>query len=159
MGALFLDVLDKWMEASGLFYVRFIDDWIVLTPTRWKLRKAVRVVNETLAELHVEQHPEKTFVGRVSHGFWFLGYTFGPAENLETKKAGLTGVAPPTWKKFVERVNQLYEQDATRGRIEDYIRRWLIWVKGGLGELARLISVVCEDLRMPKPTRPNKLLT
>jgi hypothetical protein len=114
-GALFLDVLDKRMEKLGLFYVRFMDDWVVLTPTRWKLRKAVRVVNETLAELQVEQHPDKTFVGRVSRGFWFLGYTFGPGENLETenletKKAGLTGVAPRTCKKIVERVRQLYDK-------------------------------------------------
>ncbi len=54
MGALFLDVLDKRMEAIGLFYVRFMDDWVVLAPTRWKLRQAVRIVNETLAELKVQ---------------------------------------------------------------------------------------------------------
>jgi retron-type reverse transcriptase len=37
MGAVFLDVLDKRMEATGLFYARFMDDWVVLAPTRWKL--------------------------------------------------------------------------------------------------------------------------
>ena len=65
MGALFLDLLDQRMEDTKLFYIRFMDDWIVLAPTRWKLRKAVRIVNETLAELQVEQHPDKTFVGRI----------------------------------------------------------------------------------------------
>ena len=34
MGALFLDVLDKRMEEMGLVYVRFMDDWVVLAPTR-----------------------------------------------------------------------------------------------------------------------------
>ncbi len=48
MGALFLNVLDKRMEATGLFYVRFMDDWVVLAPTRWKLRQANRIVIETL---------------------------------------------------------------------------------------------------------------
>lgn len=118
MGALFLDVLDKRMEALGLFYVRFMDDWVVLAPTRWKLRKAVRLVNETLAELQVEQHPDKTFVGRVERSFSFLGYQFGPTAEVETKKAGLTGVAPPTLKRFAERVRRLYEQGASQSRID-----------------------------------------
>jgi retron-type reverse transcriptase len=126
MGALFLDVLDKRMEASGLFYVRFMDDWVILAPTRWKLRNAVRIVNQTLAELQVEQHPDKTFVGSTNRGFSFLGYEF----NAD----GLTGIAEPTSARFVERIRQLYEQGASVARIGDYIRRWLIWVRSGLDE-------------------------
>jgi len=41
---------------------------VILAPTRWKLRAATRLVNETLAELKLQQHPEKTFIGRVSRG-------------------------------------------------------------------------------------------
>ena len=67
------------MAATGLFYARFMDDWVVLAPTRWKLRAAVRCVNQTLAELKVQQHPDKTFVGRISRGFDFLGYRFSAA--------------------------------------------------------------------------------
>jgi hypothetical protein len=40
IGAFFLDDLDRRMARSGLFYVRFIDDVLVLSPTRWKLRRA-----------------------------------------------------------------------------------------------------------------------
>ncbi len=36
----------KRMERSGLFYVRFMDDILVLAPTRWRLWKAVKAVNE-----------------------------------------------------------------------------------------------------------------
>ncbi len=39
------------MERSGLFYVRFMDDILVLAPTRWRLRKAVKAVNEVLGSL------------------------------------------------------------------------------------------------------------
>jgi hypothetical protein len=49
-----------------------MDDWAILAPTRWSLRRAVRVVNETLRELRV-QHPDKTFIGRIERGFTFLG--------------------------------------------------------------------------------------
>ena len=58
----------------------------MLAPTRWALRRAVRLVNQTLAELKVEQHPDKTFIGRVEKGFPFLGYPIATA--------GIIGVAP-----------------------------------------------------------------
>jgi hypothetical protein len=65
MAAVYLEPLDRRMEASGLTYARFMDDWVILAPTRWSLRRAVRVVIETLRELRVEQHPDKTFIGRI----------------------------------------------------------------------------------------------
>lgn len=55
MGALFPDMLDRRMEATGLIYAHFMDDCAVFAPTCWKLRRAVRIVNETLAKLLVEQ--------------------------------------------------------------------------------------------------------
>jgi RNA-directed DNA polymerase len=64
MGAMFLKPLDDVMQGCGLFYVRFMDDWLVITSTRWKLRRAVRKTNEVLAALRVEQHPDKTFIGK-----------------------------------------------------------------------------------------------
>ena len=76
MGAFYLMLLDERMELTGLPYARFMDDWVILAPTRWKLRAAIRLVKETLAELKVEQNPDKTFIGRISRGFDFLGYVF-----------------------------------------------------------------------------------
>jgi RNA-directed DNA polymerase len=61
MAALYLEPLDRQLEATDLTYARFMDDWVILGPTRWSLRRAVRMVNETLRELRVEQHPDKTF--------------------------------------------------------------------------------------------------
>jgi len=61
------------MAASGLFYARFMDDWVILVPTRWKLRRIVRVVNGILAKLKVKQYPDKTFIARIAKGFDFLG--------------------------------------------------------------------------------------
>ena len=63
-----------------MFYVRFMDDILVLAPTRWKLRRAVRLLNQVLSSLELEKHPEKTFIGRIEKGFDFLGYHFSRAE-------------------------------------------------------------------------------
>jgi len=124
MGALYLKPIDDAMAETGLFYARFMDDWVVLAPTRWKLRAAIRAVNETLESLKVEQHPDKTFVGRISRGFDFLGYRF--------TSAGLVGVARQSVERFVERVNWLYEQGADTERIGEYARHWLKWAKSGV---------------------------
>ena len=107
-----------------------MDDWVILAPTRWSLRKAVRIVNETLGELQVQQHPDKTFIGKTDRGFSFLGYAFN--------EHGLVGIAPQTRQKFVERIRQLYEQGASFTRIGEYVRRWLDWVKSGVSELMNL---------------------
>ena len=36
-------------------------------------------MNETLAELKLQQRRDKTFIGRISRGFDLLGYLFTPA--------------------------------------------------------------------------------
>lgn len=115
------------MARSGVFYVRFMDDILVLAPTRWRLRKAVKAVNKVLGSLRLEKHPDKTFIGKIERGFDFLGYHFG--------SKGLS-VAEKTIVAFIDKASRLYEQE--RGgnnyssRFEIYVRRWLGWVKGGI---------------------------
>ncbi len=123
MAAIYLKPMDDRLAKLGLFYARFMDDWVVLAPTHWKLREAVRVVNQTLGELKVQQHPGKTFIGRISRGFDFLGYRITPA--------GPSGPAGSTIIQSIERVGQLYEQGADCVRIGQYVRRWWAWVRGG----------------------------
>ena len=124
MAALYLKPIDDAMDELDLFYARFMDDWVILAPTRWKLRRAVKRVNEILNELNVKQHPDKTFVGRISRGFDFLGYDFSPT--------GITGMSRRTVEKFAKRVAQLYEQGADAVGIGQYVRRWLRWTTAGL---------------------------
>ncbi len=122
------------MEKTGLAYARFMDDWVILALTRWKLRAAIRLVNETLAELKVEQHPDKTFIGRVSRGFDFLGYRF--------TLAGLE-VAPRAVERCVERVSRLYglyERGVNLVHIGAYVRRWQRWARSGLRALGEELS-------------------
>src|SRR5271167_4541547 len=141
MGAFYLKLLDERMELTGLPYARFMDDWVILAPTRWKLRAAIRLVNETLAELKVEQHPDKTFIGRISRGFDFLGYVFSPT-GLE--------VAPRAVEHCVERVSQLYERGADLVRIGAYVRCWKRWARSGLRSVGEDLagSAVLRVLRL-----------
>jgi len=47
--------LDEALERTGLFFTRYMDDVIVLAPTRWRLRRAVKIVNEVLTGLRLEK--------------------------------------------------------------------------------------------------------
>ncbi len=120
MGALFLKCLDERMEKSRLFYIRFMDGILVLSPTRWKLGKAVKAVNHVLGSLNLEKHPDKTFIGRIERGFDFLGYHFRPDR---------LSVAGKTIENFVARAIRLYEQEPgepfNSSRLGLYVRRWV----------------------------------
>jgi len=132
MGALYLQPLDDAVTAAGLFYARFMDDWIIVAPNRWKLRKAVRIVNQVLDSLKVEKHPDKTFIGRTEKGFDFLGYHF---------ELGSLTPSHQTVTKHAERICRLYEQGAGYNRIRQYVRRWTNWLQAGLSSLGdRFIS-------------------
>jgi len=56
------------MERTGLFYVRFMHDIMLLNPARRWLPKTVKVVNQVLGSLWLDKHPEKTFIGGRERG-------------------------------------------------------------------------------------------
>jgi RNA-directed DNA polymerase len=101
LGALYLKSLDDAFtnHKSDWFYIRYMDDILILSQTRWQNRKAVKLLNAIFNKLKVTQHPDKTFIGKLSKGFDFLGYHFSPK--------GLS-LANITIKKHVERYRQLY---------------------------------------------------
>jgi hypothetical protein len=103
-----------------------MDDILILAPTRWKLKKAIRVLNQTFNELNLEKHPDKTLIGRTERGFDYLGYFLKPDE--------LT-VSDKTIKRFANRIVRLYEQGADSVRIGQYVLKWQQWVSAGNSSL------------------------
>lgn len=107
-----------------------MDDVLILAPTRWKLRRAVKQLNQYFSALKLQQHPDKTFIGRIEKGFDFLGYHF-------TRHA--IALADQTVRHFKEHLHRLYEQQRespNRGSpLDEYVTRWLRWKQAGLGDL------------------------
>ncbi|EAQ1076864.1 hypothetical protein CAM18_24110 [Salmonella enterica] len=68
-------------------YARYMDDFLILSPTWWHLRRTVRMLNRYFAQAGFEQHPDKTFIGRVEKGFDWMGFWF-------TDKGGATASHP-----------------------------------------------------------------
>ncbi|EBL6422633.1 hypothetical protein AH050_26205, partial [Salmonella enterica subsp. enterica serovar Give] len=111
-------------------YARYMDDFLILSPTRWHLRRAVRMLNRHFAQAGFEQHPDKTFIGRVEKGFDWMGFWF-------TEK-GCDGVAPRALQHFKDRLRRLYElirqwpEDLRHRRMAGYVRAWDRWAVPGL---------------------------
>jgi hypothetical protein len=128
LGALYLKPLDDAMARTGLFYCRFMDDWVILSPTQARFRRAVAKVNRVLQDLKVEKHPDKTFIGRISKGFDFLGYHFEKDAQGVRLRPG-----EATVRRYMERVAEMYADGASAEEVAAYERRWFGWVRGGLG--------------------------
>ncbi len=131
LGAFYLTELDHAFAHQGLFYVRYMDDILIMTRTRWTLRKAIKRLNSLFNALQLEKHPHKTFIGRTEKGFDFLGYHFGQ----KTLRLAAT-----TLVRFREHILRLYEQKPSAQSLqeeradwlEDTITRWVRWAFAGL---------------------------
>jgi RNA-directed DNA polymerase len=157
LGALYLTPLDRRMDRlckrkKLVHYVRYMDDILVLAPTRWKLRRAVRVLNETFAELGLEKHPDKTFIGRTEKGFDFLGYRLGRGRAI--------GLARATLERHRQKAHRLQEQERARGTtsgaLGDYRRRFRRWAGAGLGPLLSHDISLCSRDRSWMHNRPSR---
>lgn len=131
MGALHLWAIDAYFASQlGVHYTRYMDDFVLLAKSRWALRRQVRALNVFLAALGFDKHPDKTFIGRVSCGFDWLGAWL--------TNCGAVGVAPRALANHREKLRRLYEQTrrwpvrVRRQRVLDYRRRWDLWESGVL---------------------------
>jgi hypothetical protein len=128
LGAFYLMELDHKMAKLDVKYFRYMEDILILATSRWKLKKAIQVLNQTINELKLEKHPEKTLIGRIERGFDFLSYHFHPTKALKVTKKTLI--------RIVEPATRIYEQEhgppSGIPQLGLYVRRWVRWVEGGL---------------------------
>ena len=75
LGAVALLCWDKMMQKYDFTYARFMDDLTVLTITRAKLRKAIRLTYTAIKPWGYKLHTnEKTYIGKIAKGFDFCGF-------------------------------------------------------------------------------------
>ncbi|RHH96561.1 transposase [Enterobacter cloacae] len=123
-------------EQETLFYTRYMDDFLLLTSTRWQLRRCISRLAEFFEMGGFTRHPEKTQTGRIEKGFDWLGIWYGPE--------GPT-IAPRALQNHRERSIRLFEQarrqgksiSESRARVKAYESRWQLWAND-LCKTARL---------------------
>ncbi len=127
IGGSILRHVDHYFAARGeMFYVRYRDDFIIFTQTRWHLRKAIKQLYAFFDLGGFEAHPDKTQLGRIENGFDWLGIWYGPEGPR---------IAPRAQANHRERVARLYEQARLRKlsrteidrRVREYETRWMTW--------------------------------
>jgi hypothetical protein len=107
LGAVALIPLDKALgQINGVFYLRFMDDWLVFTKSKTALRKIVKITHKVVNALKLRLHPSKTWIGKISHGFNFLAYYMDDQKILPAKE---------TIRRFSERAAALYERSQAKG--------------------------------------------
>ena len=147
LGALYLSPLDELAKSTpDTFYKRYMDDWVWVLPKKQDLRKALKQQYGALQTLRVAMHPDKTFIGKVSKGFDFLGFHLTPT--------GVT-VSDTSLSRHEQKVARLYEQGASTKRIRAYRLRWLAWVGLAAGALATAptqADVGCPAFEAPSDT-------
>jgi len=78
---IYLDTLDKELEQTGITFVRYADDYVVLCNTEAEAQAALRQMGEFLqGVLRLALKPAKTQYGRVADGFGFLSFQVGLPE-------------------------------------------------------------------------------
>ena len=132
LGGLYLAHLDSVMQAlvsqnKLVCYARFMDDVALLAKTRWHLKRAIAKLHSALKTLDLKLHPTKKFIGRVTHGFDFLGYHLRLGRKLRPSRESL--------HRLRIRASRLYEQEASKLRLRQYVIRWWKWLHGGLDGL------------------------
>jgi RNA-directed DNA polymerase len=136
LGAVALLCWDKAMQKHNFTYARYMDDLVVLAPTKARLRKAIKVTYQALKPWDYQLHTnEKTFIGKIAKGFDFCGF------RLKYDKIIL---AKSCLAKFEKRLSALYEQlsknksssyknaitaTALLKKIELYVLRFGRWAK------------------------------
>lgn len=127
-GAILLSHMDRHLSGQpGLWYIRYMDDFLILTENRWPLRRAIADLNRYLNLEGFERHPDKTQTGRLARGFDWCGVQFTAGQTPRISDRSLT--------THRERCRRLEEQLRARGmankviaaRVSAYRDRWSIW--------------------------------
>ena len=124
LGASFLWYVDGGFERErGLFYVRYMDDFLFLSQRRWPVRRAISRLHQYFDDTGFECHPDKTTVGRVEKGFDWLGVWFD--------ERGPVGIAPRALENHRTRCLRLEEQARRCGLSEERIQAWVQSMRRG----------------------------
>ena len=112
-----LDALDRHLTSLGYLFVRYADDFVVLTKESAQAEKALAEIDVFLtSQLNLELSPEKTRITTFSQGFDFLGFTIAAngvrmrqksVERFRDKVRTLTIRCHNMDKDVIEKLNRL----------------------------------------------------
>ena len=134
LAALYLTPLDQaFQNHSGVFYLRFCDDFIILAQTKRQFVAARKKLFRILRQLKLKLSPAKTRMGKLHDGFHFLGMQFQVQPAVSQNPSAKTPVMSATihsrsCRRALERVSAMKSSAVFYpAEIQRYLRRWAHW--------------------------------
>ncbi|MBI4664374.1 MAG: group II intron reverse transcriptase/maturase [Verrucomicrobia bacterium] len=93
-----LNHLDWQLQAHGYRFVRYADDFVVVTQTHAQAEEARKLVEQTLAQLGLQLSAEKTQITTFGKGYSFLGFVLSRRSRR---------MRPKSVKKLQDRMREL----------------------------------------------------
>jgi len=158
-----LNHLDWHLHRHGLRFVRYADDFVVVTPSKARAEEARTQVEHVLGTLGLALSPDKTHLTTYGKGYSFLGFVL----SSRSKR-----IRPKSEKKFQDKVRELTERkqnlDATvivelnqviRGTAQYFCTRWAThrktlreldsWVRMRLRAMWKKVKRLTDNRRLP----------
>jgi RNA-directed DNA polymerase len=155
--------LDGQLHQHGYRFVRYADDFVVLTPSKAQAKEALSLVTQTLEHLGLHLSPEKTRITSFGKGYSFLGFVLSrrsrrmrpkSVEKLKEKVRTLTRRANNLDATAVAKLNQVIRGTAryftpawatTRGQFRELDS----WIRMRLRAMWRKAKRRTDNYRLP----------
>ena len=140
-GALYLSPVDKYFEKiKGIFYVRYMDDFVILTKTKKQFCRAKKQLKKILNSLKLKYSRKKTKMGILTKGFHFLGINFkisAPAKaeqkqavtQIHPEKTNVSvSLHPRSAQRALDKLSQMREDcEINAHEAQSYLSKWARW--------------------------------
>jgi group II intron reverse transcriptase/maturase len=159
-----LNHLDWALDKHGWRFVRYADDFVVLTQTKPQAEEALALVTQTLQKLGLQLSSEKTKITTYGKGYTFLGFVLSSRSRRMREKSV---------KKFQDKVRDLtvrhHNLDAAvieklnrviRGTAQYFATQWAtsiwqlqrldMWIRMRLRALKSKRKRITDNYRLPK---------
>ena len=121
--AVYLQPVDALIKKHKLDYVRYMDDFVIMTHSRHQLKRILKQLYTLLTSLGLKLATAKTWLGRVRKGIAFLGYEISPSD---------LSLSARSFDRMCVRFRRLYEQGAPVARLTKYVNNWIKWARSGV---------------------------
>jgi hypothetical protein len=138
----YLNQLDQYVkhELKIKYYIRYIDDFVILSDSRKELETYRARINTFLQErLDIELHPEKTRICTMKEGIEFLGLRIFYHHKL-LKTCNIRKFQ----KKQKELSEKYYDKEIDYDKIYDAIEGWIAYSKQA--DTYKLRNKILEDI-------------
>ncbi len=158
-----LNHLDWHFHQHGLRFVRYADDFVVVTPSQPCAEEARNQVEQVLGALGLQLSPEKTHITTYGKGYSFLGFVISSRskrirpkseKQFQDKVRALTERQQNFDASVIVKLNQVIQGTAhyfcTRWATHrDLLRRLDSWIRMRLRAMWKKVKRMTDNYRLP----------